>query len=54
MADIAARSERFETGMTTRRSVLGDAHVDRAETAKTPEVGAALLRVFSYSWFKHP
>jgi 4-carboxymuconolactone decarboxylase len=36
LADIAARSERFETGMTTRRSVLGDAHVDRAETAKTP------------------
>lgn len=27
---------RFETGMTVRRSVLGDAHVDRAETAKTP------------------
>ncbi|MBB5220319.1 4-carboxymuconolactone decarboxylase [Amaricoccus macauensis] len=36
MADTAARSERFETGMTTRRSVLGDAHVDRAEKAKTP------------------
>lgn len=36
MADTAARSERFETGMKTRRSVLGDAHVDRAEKAKTP------------------
>ncbi len=28
-------SERFEKGMATRRSVLGDAHVDRAEAAKT-------------------
>ena len=28
-------SERFETGMKTRRSVLGDAHVDRAEANKT-------------------
>ncbi len=27
--------DRFETGMTTRRAVLGDAHVDRAEAAKT-------------------
>jgi 4-carboxymuconolactone decarboxylase len=29
------RSERFEQGMKTRRSVLGDAHVDRAEKMKT-------------------
>ncbi|QFT62000.1 Carboxymuconolactone decarboxylase family protein [Roseivivax sp. THAF30] len=29
-------NHRYETGMATRRSVLGDAHVDRAETAKTP------------------
>ena len=28
-------SERFDKGMETRRSVLGDAHVDRAEAAKT-------------------
>jgi 4-carboxymuconolactone decarboxylase len=27
-------SERYATGMTTRREVLGDAHVDRAEAAK--------------------
>jgi 4-carboxymuconolactone decarboxylase len=26
---------RFSAGMATRRSVLGDAHVDRAEAAKT-------------------
>lgn len=28
-------SERFDKGMEVRRSVLGDAHVDRAESAKT-------------------
>lgn len=29
------RSARYEQGMKTRRSVLGDAHVDRAEKMKT-------------------
>ncbi len=28
-------SDRFDKGMEVRRSVLGDAHVDRAEAAKT-------------------
>ncbi len=28
-------SERYETGMAVRRSVLGDAHVDRAEASKS-------------------
>ena len=28
-------SDRYSEGMKTRRSVLGDAHVDRAEAAKT-------------------
>ncbi len=28
-------SDRFECGMQVRRKVLGDAHVDRAEAAKT-------------------
>ncbi|MFZ5965345.1 4-carboxymuconolactone decarboxylase [Thalassococcus sp. BH17M4-6] len=28
-------TDRFEKGMATRRAVLGDAHVDRAEAAKT-------------------
>ncbi len=28
-------SDRYDQGMTVRRSVLGDAHVDRAEAAKT-------------------
>lgn len=29
-------TDRFAQGMTTRRRVLGDAHVDRAEANKTP------------------
>lgn len=29
-------TDRFDAGMTTRRAVLGDAHVDRAEANKTP------------------
>ncbi|MBD3678859.1 MAG: 4-carboxymuconolactone decarboxylase [Rhodobacteraceae bacterium] len=29
-------TDRFEQGMKTRRKVLGDAHVDRAEAKKTP------------------
>ncbi len=28
-------TDRFATGMSTRRAVLGDAHVDRAEAGKT-------------------
>ena len=28
-------TDRFDQGMTTRRAILGDAHVDRAEAAKT-------------------
>ncbi|MCX8227904.1 MAG: carboxymuconolactone decarboxylase family protein, partial [Sulfitobacter sp.] len=28
-------SDKYETGMKTRRKVLGDAHVDKAEAAKT-------------------
>ena len=31
----AGSSERYSVGMATRRAVLGDVHVDRAETAKT-------------------
>jgi 4-carboxymuconolactone decarboxylase len=29
-------SERHDQGMKTRRAVLGDAHVDRAEASRTP------------------
>ena len=36
MADTALRSDRHRQGMVTRRSVLGDAHVDRAIANETP------------------
>jgi len=36
LSDFAKPTARFDTGMATRRSVLGDAHVDRAEAGKTP------------------
>jgi 4-carboxymuconolactone decarboxylase len=32
---MSGMSERFDKGMQVRRKVLGDAHVDRAEAAKT-------------------
>ncbi|KJF67234.1 4-carboxymuconolactone decarboxylase [Rhizobium nepotum] len=35
MADNIDKNERFEQGMKTRRAVLGDAHVDRAQTVAT-------------------
>ncbi|BCH24051.1 4-carboxymuconolactone decarboxylase [Mesorhizobium sp. L-8-10] len=33
--DEAGKSERYREGMETRRAVLGAAHVDRAQAAKT-------------------
>ena len=35
MAENSAPSERYVQGMKTRRSVLGDAHVDRAQANQT-------------------
>ena len=35
MSGDGVKSERFETGMRTRRAVLGDSHVDRATAAMT-------------------
>jgi len=35
MADRPSQSERHRQGMETRRRVLGDAHVDRAQAAQT-------------------
>lgn len=35
MSDTPPDSDRIGTGMATRRAVLGDAHVDRAEANKT-------------------
>ncbi|MBO9126691.1 MULTISPECIES: 4-carboxymuconolactone decarboxylase [unclassified Rhizobium] len=35
MSDTPLASERYRQGMATRRAVLGDSHVDRAEAAST-------------------
>ncbi|WEX90276.1 4-carboxymuconolactone decarboxylase [Sinorhizobium garamanticum] len=35
MSDASAPSERYRQGMATRRAVLGDNHVDRAQSATT-------------------
>lgn len=35
MTESKERSQRYSEGMVTRRNVLGDAHVDRAELGKT-------------------
>lgn len=35
MADAETLSDRYRQGMTTRRAVLGDDHVDRASSAAT-------------------
>jgi len=35
MAQDGKTTARYDAGMATRRSVLGDAHVDRAEAGKT-------------------
>lgn len=35
MSETKVPSERYAQGMATRRSVLGDAHVDRAQANKT-------------------
>lgn len=42
--------DRYETGMVTRRSVLGDAHVDRAEKAKTAFDNAFQTLITEGAW----
>ena len=42
--------EKFEKGMTTRRSVLGDAHVDRAEANKTPFDAGFQRFITEFAW----
>ncbi len=43
-------NDRFEKGMETRRVVLGDAHVDRAEAAKTPFDEAFQTMITEGAW----
>ena len=42
--------ERFEAGMAVRRSVLGDAHVDRAEARKTAFDGDFQRYITETAW----
>ena len=42
--------ERYEAGMKMRRIVLGDAHVDRAETAKTGLDAEFQDLITRYAW----
>jgi 4-carboxymuconolactone decarboxylase len=44
------QSDRFKKGMATRRTVLGDAHVDRAEAAKTEFDGPFQEMITEIAW----
>ncbi|WP_037084844.1 4-carboxymuconolactone decarboxylase [Neorhizobium vignae] len=50
MADSSAPSERYVQGMKTRRSVLGDAHVDRAQANQTPFDGPFQEMITEGAW----
>ena len=43
-------TDRYAQGMATRRRVLGDAHVDRAEAAKTPFDAAFQALITDSAW----
>ncbi len=43
-------TDRYAQGMATRRHVLGDAHVDRAEAAKTPFDEAFQTLITESAW----
>jgi 4-carboxymuconolactone decarboxylase len=43
-------SQRYETGMHVRRSVLGDAHVDRAQASKGPLDDEFQNLITRYAW----
>lgn len=47
---IAPIDDPYEAGMTVRREVLGDAHVDRAEAAKTPFTEDFQALITRYAW----
>ena len=42
--------QRYEAGMATRRAVLGDRHVDRADAAKTPFTAEMQDLITRYAW----
>ena len=43
-------TDRFDQGMKTRREVLGDAHVDRAEATKSPFDAAFQTLITEGAW----
>lgn len=43
-------NDKFEQGMKTRRAVLGNAHVDRAEANKTPFDADFQQIITEYAW----
>jgi 4-carboxymuconolactone decarboxylase len=43
-------TERYNTGLTTRRSVLGDAHVDRSLATKTEFTDEFQALITRYAW----
>lgn len=45
-------SETHQAGMKVRREVLGDAHVDRAEAARTPFTSDFQELITEYAWGK--
>lgn len=47
---VKTMRDRYETGMMTRRSVLGDAHVERAEKAKTAFDNAFQILITEGAW----
>jgi 4-carboxymuconolactone decarboxylase len=42
--------ERYALGLQKRREVLGDAHVDRAIAAQTPETAEFVALITRYAW----
>ncbi|UIK08285.1 4-carboxymuconolactone decarboxylase [Neorhizobium galegae] len=50
MADPSVPSERYAQGMKTRRAVLGDAHVDRAQANQTPFDGPFQEMITEGAW----
>mgnify|MGYP001553077452 FL=1 len=42
--------ERYETGLQTRRAVLGDAHVDRSLANRTPLTEEFQALITRYAW----
>jgi 4-carboxymuconolactone decarboxylase len=43
-------ADKYDDGMRVRREVLGDAHVDRAETDKTPFTADFQELITRYAW----